>query len=73
MQQLLYPRSSRIFFLEWMEKKKIEIELWRGTREAFYDAVQLWVKGDRAGAALLLRLAIKRTEILIVWLEKWTS
>lgn len=44
--------------------------LWREVREAYYDAVRAWVKDDPGTAALMLRIAIKRSEMLIAYLEK---
>jgi hypothetical protein len=44
--------------------------LWRDVREAYHDAVRKWVAHDTGTAISLLRLAIKRTETLIVALEK---
>jgi len=44
--------------------------LWKDVREAYYDAVRKWVSHDTETAVLLLRLAIKRTETLIAYLEK---
>jgi len=46
------------------------ISLWRDVREAYHDAVRKWVVHDTGTAIFLLRLAIKRTETLIMALEK---
>jgi hypothetical protein len=46
------------------------VRLWKDVREAYFDAVRKWVSHDDEAAILLLRSAIKRTETLIVALEK---
>jgi len=46
------------------------LTLWRDIREACHDAVRAWASNDTEMAILLLRLAIKRTETLIAYLEK---
>ena len=46
------------------------VSLWRDIREAHHDAFRKWVAQNDETTILLLRLAIKRTEILIVALER---
>ena len=46
------------------------VHLWKDVREAHYDAVRKWVDYDPTTAILLLRLSIKRTETLILALER---
>jgi hypothetical protein len=46
------------------------LALWRDVREAYYDALRKWIAHDTDAAILLLRVAVKRTEILIAALEK---
>lgn len=46
------------------------VTLWKDIREAHYDAVRTWIAHDNGTAIFLLRLAIKRTETLILALEK---
>lgn len=46
------------------------VTLWRDIREAYHDAVRTWASHDTEMAIFFLELAINRTEILIVELEK---
>ena len=46
------------------------VTLWKNIRESYYDAVRTWASNDTETAIFLLRLAIRRTEILIIALEK---
>jgi len=44
--------------------------LWKDIREAHYDAVRKWIAHDNETAIFLLKIAVKRTETLILALEK---
>jgi len=44
--------------------------LWRDVRETYHDAVRMWIDRDIEMAIFFLRLAVERTETLIVALEK---
>ena len=46
------------------------LSLWRDIRENYRTAVQAWVKGDIGLAILMLRIAIKNTQTLIIYFEK---
>jgi len=46
------------------------LTLWRDVREAYYDAARKWMNHDNETAIFLLRLAVKRTQTLILALEK---
>jgi len=50
--------------------KETELEIWRQAREAYHYAVKSWCIGQNNRAAFFLRVAIKRSEILIAWLER---
>lgn len=46
------------------------LTLWRDIREGYHDAVRMWIDRDIEMAIFFLRLAIERTETLIMALEK---
>lgn len=45
-------------------------ELWRQVREAYYEAVRKWAAGDKKESILWLRVAVRRTWVLIEELSK---